>query len=140
MRRVAVGALAAPAVFFALTALGAVVATAGTGTLSGRATAWVLVCLVAAVLAGFVGCRVAVASPRPWRLLAAVAGPAALSLVYTVTTHARGSGLWIAFFATVIGAVCGAGLRDGVGRVQRRRLKRGPAGAGIETAERQLRR
>jgi hypothetical protein len=122
MRRVALGALAALAVFFALTALGAVVATSGTGTLDGRASAWVLVNLAAAVVAGFAGCRVAVASGRPLRFVAALAGPAALSLAYTLTTHAQErSGLWVAFAATLIGACLGAVSRDAVGRVQRRR-------------------
>jgi hypothetical protein len=123
MRRVLAGAVVALVAFFVLTGAGAVIATAGTGTLDGRATAWVLVCFAAALIAGFAGCRVAVGAARARRFAAALVGPLAISLAYTLTTDARDrGGLWVAFAATALGALCGAASRDAVGRAQRRRL------------------
>jgi hypothetical protein len=122
MRRASLGALAALVVYFVLAAVGAAVVTAGTGTVDGRATAWELACAVAGLLAGFAGARVAVASARPLRYLAAVAGPALLALLFALTTDARDeTGLWVALLATVLGAALGAGLRDAAGAAQRRR-------------------
>jgi FtsH-binding integral membrane protein len=121
MRRAATGALVALGAFFGLVALGAVAATAGTGTLDGRATAWELVCLVAGLVAGFAGSRAAAAAPRPARYAAAIAGPALLALVFALTTDARDADrLWIAFLAAVAGAAAGAALREALGAAQRR--------------------
>jgi hypothetical protein len=122
MRRAAIGALVALAVFFVLIAIGASAVTAGTETLDSRATAWELVCLACGLVAGFAGSRAALGAPRPLRYGAALLGPALLALVFALTTGARDAdGLWIAFVATVVGAAGGAMLREALARAQRRR-------------------
>jgi len=111
------GALIAPAVYFVLIALAAVLVTAGTGTLDSRASAWVAANLACGLVAGFAGARFAARAPKPLRYAAAITGPALLALVFALTTDARDeSGVWLAFAASVAGASAGAALRDAIVR------------------------
>jgi hypothetical protein len=121
MRRVAIAALAALAVYFVLIAAAAVIVTSGTATLDTRNGAWVAANLACGLVAGFAGARAAAGAPRILRYAAAVTGPALLALVFALTTDARDeSGLWLAFVASVAGAAAGAALRDAVARASRR--------------------
>jgi hypothetical protein len=116
MRRLWIAAWIALAVYFLLVAIGAAIVTAGTGTLDGRATGWVAANLIAALMAGFAASRASIGAPRPWRFAVAIAGPLALSLLFTLTTHTRGpSGVWLATLATAVGAALGCALRDAIG-------------------------
>jgi hypothetical protein len=115
VRSASLGVLAGFAVYFLLIAIGAVAVTSGTGTVDSRATAWELVSFVAGLVAGFAAARAAARAPRPVRFVAALSGPPAIALVFALTTTARDeSGLWIAFGATVLGAVAGAAMRETV--------------------------
>ena len=89
MRRLALAALLALAVYFVLIALGAVVVTSGTATVDSRTTAWVLVNLACGLVAGFAGARAAAGAALPARYAAALAGPGLLALVFALTTGAR---------------------------------------------------
>ncbi len=121
MRRLAVAALLALAVYFILIVLGAAIVTAGTGTLDSREGAWVAANLVCGLVAGFAGARAAAGAPRAARYAAALAGPCLLALVFALTTDARDeSGLWLAFAASVAGAAAGAALRDALAVATRR--------------------
>jgi hypothetical protein len=113
VRGAALGLLVGFAVYFVVVAVGAVGVTAGTGTIDSRATAWELVSFGAGVVAGFAAARAAAGAPRAVRVIVALAGPTAIALVFALTTTARDeSGLWIAFGASVIGAVAGAAARE----------------------------
>jgi hypothetical protein len=113
VRGAALGVLVGFGVYFALIVIGAVGVTSGTGTVDSRATAWELVSFVAGLVAGFLAARAAARAPRPVRLVAALAGPSVIALVFALTTTARDeSALWIAFGASVIGAAAGAAARE----------------------------
>jgi hypothetical protein len=122
MKRIALAALLALAVYFVLIALAAVVVTSGTATLDSRNGAWVAANLVCGLVAGFAGARAAVGAPRAVRYVAALLGPSLLALVFALTTDARDeSGLWLVFVASVAGAAAGAALRDAVSRFSNQR-------------------
>ena len=122
MKRIALAALLALAVYFVLIVLAAVVVTSGTATVDTRNGAWVAANLVCGLVAGFAGARAAVGAPRLLRYLAALLGPSLLALVFALTTDARDeSGLWLAFAASVAGAAAGAALREAASRFSNQR-------------------
>ncbi len=117
MKRVALAALLALALYFVLIALAAVIVTSGTTTLDTRNGAWVAANLVCGLVAGFAGARAATGAPRAVRYAAALAGPSLLALAFALTTDARdASGLWLACVASVAGAAAGAALREALAR------------------------
>src|SRR5262249_23101992 len=87
LRRVLLAGVLALVAWAILIGFGAVIVTAGTGTLDGRATGWVAVNLVAALVAGFAASRACVDAPVWARYAAASTGPVLLSLEFTLTTH-----------------------------------------------------
>jgi hypothetical protein len=114
-RRVLLAGVLALVAWATLIGLGAVIVTAGTGTLDGRATGWVAVNLVAALVAGFAASRACVGAPAWARYAAALTGPVLLSLEFTLTTNTDGP-VWLATVATAVGAGLGCAARDAVGR------------------------
>ena len=117
------GLVAAAGAFFVLAFAGAVITDGATDTLEQTNGAWVLACGIAGLLAGFVGDRFARATPAAAaRYAAAVAGPAAIALLFALTTTAQDpAGPWLALVATITAAALGAFAREQLATGQRRR-------------------
>jgi hypothetical protein len=117
------GLLAAAGAFFVLAFAAAVVTDASTQTVEQANNAWLGLCALAALAAGFVGDRLArPASAVAVRYAAATAGPAAIALLFALTTTARDAALPRLVLAVVAGgAAIGAHARERISATQRRR-------------------
>ena len=116
------GLLAAAVAFLALLAIAARFIDAGTDTIEGAGNGWLAACGIVGLVAGFIGARVARSAPRPARYAAAMTGPAAIALLFALTTTARdANGPWIALAIAILAAALGAAGRDAAANAQRRR-------------------
>ena len=117
------GLVAAAGAFFVLAFAGAVITDSATDTLEQTNGAWVLACGIAGLIAGVVGDRFARAAPAAAsRYAAAVAGPAAITLLFALTTTAQDpAGPWLALVAAVAAAALGAVACEQLATAQRRR-------------------
>jgi uncharacterized membrane protein YeaQ/YmgE (transglycosylase-associated protein family) len=78
--------------------------------------------VLAGLVAGFLGDRIARSAPLAARYAAGVVGPALLALVFALTSTATDeAGIWASFALSVVGAVLGATARERLAGAQRRR-------------------
>jgi FtsH-binding integral membrane protein len=116
------GLLAAAATFLVLLAIAAPLTDSATDTLESSNRSWLVACVLAGLIAGFLGDRVARSAPSGARYAAAIGGPAALALLFALTTSAADqSGVWAAFVLSIGAAALGAFGRERVASAQRRR-------------------
>ena len=117
------GLVAAAGTFFVLAFVAAVITDSATDTLDQVNTVWLALCAVAGLVAGLIGDRLARPAPvAAARYAAAVAGPAAIALLFALTTTARDAeGPWLVLVAVVGAAAIGAHARERIAAGQRRR-------------------
>ena len=118
-----IGLVAAAGAFFVLAFVAAVVTDSATDTIEQSNNAWLGLCAVAGLIAGFLGDRLARPAPAvAARYAAAVAGPAAIALLFALTTTARDAeGPWLVLVAVAGAAAIGAHARERIAAAQRRR-------------------
>jgi hypothetical protein len=122
-RSLLLGLAAAAGSYFLLAFVAAVVTDSATDTLEQTNNTWLALSAIAGLLAGFLGNRFARPAPvAVARYAAAIAGPAAIALLFALTTTARDpEGPWFVLIAVAGAAAIGAHARERLAAAQRRR-------------------
>lgn len=122
-RPLLLGSAAAAGAFFVLAFVAAVLTDSATDTVQQTNTVWLTLCALAGLVAGFLGDRLARMAPAAAaRYAAAIAGPAAIALLFALTTTARDAeGPWLVLAAVIGAAAIGAHARERIAAAQRRR-------------------
>ena len=117
------GLMAAAGAFFVLAFVAAAVTESATESVGQADNAWLVLCALAGLVAGFLGDRLARATPATAaRYAAAIAGPAAIALLFALTTSARDAAVpWLVLVAVTGAAAIGAHVRERIATSQRRR-------------------